>query len=287
MRFSHRIRNVWSWLPAFRAVAETEHLPTAAHALGVVPSSLSRMIKLFEDDLGIALFDRTAKTLVLNDSGRTVLGAVREAMRIIDEALTSVVGDELRGSIGGVATGELARLVLVPASAALARANPGLVVTTTTASSEDAAGLLLRGEADVALITEAPPIHPDLRVVELATWTRSVYARPGHIRRDVTRCAVVGAAADHADDGWPATCERVVAAWVPDERAALELCRDSDLVTVAYDPAVTAYGLANQLERVPDYDVAARVVRLIHRRPVGRHRRTEVLIEAIKAAIAR
>src|SRR5262245_24932867 len=30
-----RLTELWSWLPAFRAVAETQHLPTAAAALHV------------------------------------------------------------------------------------------------------------------------------------------------------------------------------------------------------------------------------------------------------------
>ena len=49
MHFVHRVRTIWSWLPAFRAVAEAEHLPTAAHELGIVPSSLSRTVKQIED----------------------------------------------------------------------------------------------------------------------------------------------------------------------------------------------------------------------------------------------
>ena len=32
-----RLDSFWSWLPAFRVVAETAHLPTAARTLGVGP----------------------------------------------------------------------------------------------------------------------------------------------------------------------------------------------------------------------------------------------------------
>ncbi len=54
-----RVASFWNWLPAFRAVAETEHLPTAAEALFVSPSALSRAIRLLEKDVGQPLFRRT------------------------------------------------------------------------------------------------------------------------------------------------------------------------------------------------------------------------------------
>ena len=49
-----RLHRFWSWLPAFSAVAETQHLPSAALKLHVSPSALSRTIRLLEDDLGEA-----------------------------------------------------------------------------------------------------------------------------------------------------------------------------------------------------------------------------------------
>nr|MBA3454712.1 LysR family transcriptional regulator [Deltaproteobacteria bacterium] len=123
MQFVQRIRNVWPWLPAFRAVAETEHLPTAAHELGIVPSALSRTVKLLEDELGISLFDRTGKALVLNEAGRTLLAAVRTAMRLLDEAVAAATSDQPRGTVTAMACGDLADAILVPACAVLATHN--------------------------------------------------------------------------------------------------------------------------------------------------------------------
>ena len=51
MEHLRRLYRVWNWLPAFRAVAETEHLPTASEMLGLTPSALSRAIKQLEDEL--------------------------------------------------------------------------------------------------------------------------------------------------------------------------------------------------------------------------------------------
>ncbi|MCA1664687.1 MAG: LysR family transcriptional regulator, partial [Myxococcales bacterium] len=87
-----RLNQIWSWLPAFRAVAETEHVHEAALALHVTPSTLSRAIHLLEDDLGCALFRRVGRSLELTDDGRALLQALRDAMRGLDDALVAVTG---------------------------------------------------------------------------------------------------------------------------------------------------------------------------------------------------
>lgn len=284
MHFVHRVRTIWSWLPAFRAVAEAEHLPTAAQELGIVPSSLSRTVKQVEDELGIPLFDRTSKALVLNQAGRTLLIAVREAMRIVDDALGAAVGDDLVGHVGAVASSDLVHAVLIPAGASLAATHPSLALSALAAGSADIPEILLRGDADAAVITRAIPAHADLRVTELATWTRGVYARTARTDGAEHRCVVVGTPTEPLDDGWPADLERRIAAWAPDERAALELCARGDLVTVACDAVIRRCGFADRLIKLPDLQISPRALHLVQRRAVGRHRRTEALVEAIRAA---
>lgn len=284
MHFVHRVRNIWSWLPAFRAVAEAEHLPTAAHELGIVPSSLSRTVKQIEDELGVPLFDRTSKTLVLNQAGQTLVAAVREAMRVVDDAVGSAVGDDLVGNVGAVATGDLVHAVLVPAGAALAASHASLVLTAMAADPETASEMLLRGDVDAAVGAQVAPVHPDLRTTELAVWTRSVYGRRDRAEAAVPRYVVVGTPTKPLDDGWPQDLERHIAAWAPDERSALELCALCDLVTVASDAIVRGCGFAERLHPVPGPAIAARTLILTQRRAVGRHRRTEALVAAIRSA---
>lgn len=284
MHFVHRVRTVWSWLPAFRAVAEAEHLPTAAQELGIVPSSLSRTVKQIEDELGISLFDRTSKALVLNQAGRTLVSAVREAMRIVDDALGVVVGDDLVGHVGGVASSDLVHALLIPAGASLAATHPSLALFTLAAEPPEIQEILLRGDADAAVTTRTIPPHPDLSITPITTWTRSVYARATPPAGAALRCVIVGTPGEPQDDGWPVTVERVVAAWAPDERAALELCARGDLVTVAYDAIVERCGFGGRVVRVPELAIEPRALHLVQRRVVGKHRRTEALVEAIRAA---
>lgn len=282
MQFVHRIRTIWSWLPSFRAVGETEHLPSAAAQLGIVPSSLSRTVKQLEDELGIPLFDRTSKTLILNESGRVMLAAVREAMRIVDDAVAIAIGDEVRGNVAAIAPSDIAQTLLVSASDLLSTKSPGLSVTIVS-DAEDGFGALVRGEADAAVGFDPGTLPSDLRSSELATWTRSIYSRAD--RPDSTgvdRCVVVGTPSRHADDGWPEDRPRVVAVWAPDERTALELCARSDLMTVAFDAVARSRSLDQLVRHAAP--VPPRTLFLVHRKAIGRHRRTEVLVEAIQAA---
>ena len=94
-----RLNEFWNWLPAFRAVAETSHLPSASKALQVSASSLSRTIHLLEENLGRDLFDREGRNLELNENGERFLAAVRDAMRLIDDGLCDVTESPLSGSL--------------------------------------------------------------------------------------------------------------------------------------------------------------------------------------------
>ncbi len=276
----HRVRTIWSWLPVFRSVAETQHLPTAAHELSVVPSSISRTVKQLEDELGVTLFDRTSKSLAVNDAGRRLAAAVREAMRLVDDALGAVIGDELRGTVGAVATSDIAQVLLMTASAALAESSPQLVMSTRVARTDDMADLLLRGDADAAVMLDSP-VHDDLRALELATWTRSVFARSPAA---TDRCVIAGTSNEHTHDGWPPQHPRTIAAWTPDERSALELCTRSDFATVAFDEVARRSGFEPRLVRLATPEIPPRTLYLVHRRAIGRHARTDALVDAIQRA---
>ena len=284
MRFIHRLRTIWSWLPAFRAVAETGHLPSAANELHVVASSLSRTVKQLEDELGVLLFDRTTKSLVLNESGKTLLLAVREAMRIVDDALGVAIGDELTGRVGIAASSDLVFAIALPAGADLAVRAPALTLSVTVATSDSAIDLLVRGSTDAVLLSHRISAHDDLQVVDLGSWSRSVFGRPGSA--PPYRCVVVGDPSSHGDDGWPPGLERSVAGWVPDERSALELCARTDAVTVAFDKVAAAHPTVSELVRLPAIEIAPRPIVWLHRRALGRHRRTEALVDAIRAKLA-
>lgn len=144
-----RIARVWNWLPAFRAAAEYESLQRAALALSVSPSSLSRTIKLLEEQLGTPVFVRTTSGVTLTDAGRELLVGTRDAMRRVDEALPAT---EQRLRVG--LEGPLASMLTAQA---LARC-PQLLrwsVSMHDCSAAEAREALLCGSLDLVLTCDA------------------------------------------------------------------------------------------------------------------------------------
>jgi len=159
-----------------------------------------------------------------------------------------------------------------------------LALSAVVAPPAEMVEMLLRGEIDAAVVAHAPSPHPDLRAIEIATWTRGVYARTPTRGSAEYRSVVVGTPSETPDDGWPLDRERIVRAWAPDERAALELCARGDLITIAYDAVVRASGFAQRLFKIATPEIPSRTLYVLHRRAVGRHRRTEALVDAIRTA---
>jgi DNA-binding transcriptional LysR family regulator len=71
-------------LASFIAVAQTGSLSKAAVLRNISLSGISKHIKLFEEDLGIALFLRNAKGMDLTEDGRLVLQHAEKIYRNID-----------------------------------------------------------------------------------------------------------------------------------------------------------------------------------------------------------
>ncbi len=67
-------------LPAFAATARLQNLRAAAETLHLTHSAVSQQIKQLEQQLGLQLFDRRGRGLVLNKAGAALLAAVEPAL---------------------------------------------------------------------------------------------------------------------------------------------------------------------------------------------------------------
>lgn len=70
----------------FVVLAECEHVTDAAAELGVSQPALSRALARFEDEAGVALFDRVSRRLRLNAYGRIVLEHARRSIAELQSA---------------------------------------------------------------------------------------------------------------------------------------------------------------------------------------------------------
>ncbi|WP_346354018.1 LysR family transcriptional regulator [Azotosporobacter soli] len=68
----------------FAEVAQTGSFTKAAENLYVSQSTISKLIKNLENELGISLFERTSKGVILTEAGQLLIKKARDALTIID-----------------------------------------------------------------------------------------------------------------------------------------------------------------------------------------------------------
>lgn len=82
----------------FKKVAELQHLTRAAEELRVAQPSLSRTIAGLEAELGVKLFDRVGKGIVLNRNGAILLRHTNNALRELEDARAELSDQEAEGN---------------------------------------------------------------------------------------------------------------------------------------------------------------------------------------------
>ncbi len=85
-------------LPAFRAVARLQNLRAAAEELHLTHSAVSQQIKLLEEQLGLPLFDRRGRGIVLNAAGAALQRAVEPALDMLAEGMRAAQAAGARGA---------------------------------------------------------------------------------------------------------------------------------------------------------------------------------------------
>lgn len=154
----------------FEVVARTSSVRAAAEALHIAPSALSRAVRQLEEEVGVPLFDRTARGLQLTAAGETVLGYMHRWKRETDQ-----LADDVRSLTGPrretvrIASVEVATYEVVPQAVAAARQlRPGLSVALLVGHTQAVLESMLNGTADVGVIIHMPnkaPVH--------SLWTTS------------------------------------------------------------------------------------------------------------------
>ncbi len=84
----------------FRDIAQLQSVSRGAEMNGVSQSAASQMLRNLEEDLGIALFDRSTRPLKLTSAGRMYFDASRDIVRRYEEVRAQI--DGLKGDRVGV-----------------------------------------------------------------------------------------------------------------------------------------------------------------------------------------
>jgi len=173
------LRDVWNWLPAFRAVAETEHLPSAAERLHVTPAAVSRTLGLLEDRLGENLFNRSGRSIVLNENGRALLEEVRTGMSSVERGLRRVTRQPMTGPVRVSSVGVLTNYFVTPALLELTREHENLKPVLRNLSTREAGRAVVRADVDVAFFYESMTFE-ELEVERIGETYSSIYCGRGH-----------------------------------------------------------------------------------------------------------
>lgn len=101
-------------LRAFEAAARHCSFAVAAEELSVTPAAVSQQIKTLEDYLGVALFRRIAKGVVLTDAAQAMLPEVRQGFDLLAAGLARAVATKGRSTLVVSLTPSVAAKWLMP-----------------------------------------------------------------------------------------------------------------------------------------------------------------------------
>src|SRR5256712_2283799 len=165
----------------FVAVAEERHFTRAARGLRVAQSSVSRAIRVLEEELGTPLFHRMKGKVGLTPAGETLLPWARRVLADVDGATGEVreLADLRRGRLAVGATPSLTITLLPPALAKFHSAYPGIDLVLHEAGSRDLVHELEQGALDVALVI-LPVSHETLETSPLLREELVVAVAPDH-----------------------------------------------------------------------------------------------------------
>lgn len=145
----------WNHIRAFHATAAAGSLSAAARQLGLTQPTLSRQVAALEVDLGVTLFERRGRKLVLTQTGMELLDHIRIMGDAADTLVLAASGraQEIGGRVCISAT-DIVAVYILPEIVARIRSEAPQITIAIVASNEISD--LHRGEADIAIRNVRP-----------------------------------------------------------------------------------------------------------------------------------
>lgn len=172
----------WNHIRAFHATAGAGSLSAAARQLGLTQPTLSRQVLALEADLGVALFERRGRKLLLTQVGMDLLDQVRIMGDAADAVALAASGrvQEIGGRVSISVTDTYAAYIL-PGIVERIRSEAPQITIVIVASNE--LSDLHRREADIA-VRHVRPDRPGLVGRHIRDTEAHFYASEGWVARN-------------------------------------------------------------------------------------------------------
>lgn len=167
----------------FLAVSEAASVAAAARMINIAQSAVTKSIQELEDSLGVKLFERTAKGMVLTQDGHRFQASARKVISAVAEAgqLGRGKPEELTGSLTIGVTSLVAGYYLADLFARFQRSHPSVTISVVEDAPQFLEDLLINGEVDLAIMVSNALGDPQALEVEALTRSPNrVWMASGH-----------------------------------------------------------------------------------------------------------
>ncbi|MDP2370539.1 LysR family transcriptional regulator [Rhodoferax sp.] len=181
----------------FLAVSETASVAAAARMINIAQSAVTKSVQELETALGVRLFERSSKGMVLTQEGHRFQSSARKVIASVAEAaeLTRGRAETLTGNLTIGVTSLVAGYYLADLFSRFQRSHPSVNVSVVEDSPQFLEHLLINGEVDLAIMVSNALGDPQALVVEELTsspsrvWMASSHALAEKPELTLAECA--------------------------------------------------------------------------------------------------
>lgn len=141
-------------LRSFVSVADEGGVTRAAGVLNLTQSAVSMQLKRLEENLGLSLLDRTARTISVTPQGEQLLSFARRMLALNDEALRRLTAQEFEGVITLGVPHDIIYPAIPRILQGFAADYPRMKVNLMSSFTSHLKEFFAKGEADIILTTE-------------------------------------------------------------------------------------------------------------------------------------
>ncbi len=161
-------------LRTFLAVADAGNLTRAADTVRRTQSAVSMQLKRLEELIGLPLFERHSRGVVLTAHGRRLVDNARRIVALLDDTAAAMRQPALGGSVRIGVSEEYINSTLPRALGAFAAIHPDVEITVHQGTSMSNLAALEAGEIDIAVVFEpGGKSRNEVLMIDPTVWVTS------------------------------------------------------------------------------------------------------------------